>query len=428
MIGGQPFKRRHHLPVKQGEAPKPTLAVWEITLACDHRCLHCGPRAGIGRDDELDTEECLSVVAELAELGVGEVVLIGGEAYLRSDFLDVIAACREKGMAVTMTTGGFGLHAQRCIDARAAGLTGISVSIDGMEETHDLVRNKRGSWKRAFEALANARDAGIRIAANTQINGRSIHELDALFEKLAEAGVWAWQVQITMAHGNAADNPELMVQPHTLPEMFEGLRRIVVRSRELGIQIWPANNIGYFGPYEQELRFHQRAGSHFKGCKAGQTTIGIESNGQIKSCPSLGGPTNLGGSWREHGLRALWERSPEIAYTRHRTVDDLWGYCRDCYYADVCRAGCTATSEPLLGRPGNNPYCIHRALDLRDKGLRERVEHVRDAPDIPFGTGLFRIVREPIDESIRAKTGPVAIEGPRSSRLDAMYGPGEAID
>jgi radical SAM protein with 4Fe4S-binding SPASM domain len=158
---------------------------------------------------------------------------------------------------------------------------------------------------------------------------------------------------------------------------------------------------------------------------AGIVTLGIESNGELKSCPSLGGPTNQGGSWRTYGLRTLWEQSAEIRYVRDRTIDDLWGFCRTCYYADVCRAGCTAVSEPLLGRPGNNPYCHHRALELDQMGLRERVERVAEAPDIPFGSGLWQVVRESKDPEVRRVNGPVAIERPRTSRLIHAFGPGE---
>ncbi|MCA9705569.1 MAG: radical SAM protein, partial [Myxococcales bacterium] len=343
-----PAGSRRTLPLAEGEAPRPTLAVWELTLACDHQCLHCGPRAGRARPDELTTDECLRLVAELAELGVGEVVLIGGEAYLRDDFLLVSRACREHGMSVTITTGGWGLTQERCEAAKEAGLRGVSVSIDGLEASHDHVR-KPGSWQRAFTALRNARAAGLPVASNTQINRRSAGELLALLELLAAEGIHAWQIQFTMAHGNAADHPELLVQPHMLVEIYEQIDRVIDRCQELGITLWPANNVGYFGPIEQRLRRHQTGGRYFTGCKAGRRVLGIESNGEIKSCPSLGGPVNQGGSWREHGLRALWERAPEVAYTRHRTVDDLWGYCRECYYAQTCMAGCIATAEPLLG-------------------------------------------------------------------------------
>jgi hypothetical protein len=88
-----------------------------------------------------------------------------------------------------------------------------------------------------------------------------------------------------------------------------------------------------------------------------------------------------------------------MRYTRRRTKQDLWGFCHDCYYSDVCRAGCTWMSDMLLGKPGNNPYCHHRALQLAERGQRERVEKVDDAPGRPFDQGLFRIVVEPLEDS-----------------------------
>ncbi|MCA9648341.1 MAG: radical SAM protein [Myxococcales bacterium] len=420
-------KGRRHLPLAQGQAPTPSLAVWELTLACDHRCLHCGPRAGRPRPDELSTEECLRLVAELAELGVGEVTLIGGEAYLRNDFILVIRAIREHGMTCSMTTGGLNLSRARVEAAAEAGLSAVSVSIDGLREEHDRVRDHAGSWDAAFAALRHAREAGLRIASNTQINRYSRANLLPLLERLAAAGIGAWQLQITMPHGSAADHEELILQPYMYPELFDELARVAQRCIELGVTIWPGNNLGYFGPHEHALRRFQKGGGHWVGCNAGSATVGIESNGMIKSCPSVGGPTNIGGSWREHGLRALWDRAPEISYVRRRTLDELWGFCRECYYAETCMAGCTAATEPLLGRPGNNPFCHHRALEMDRQGLRERIEQVRAAPGLPFDNGLFRVIREPKDPQQRARTGPVHVDEPRVSRLVEEMGPGRPV-
>jgi hypothetical protein len=77
-------------------------------------------------------------------------------------------------------------------------------------------------------------------------------------------------------------------------------------------------------------------------------------------------------------------------------VADLWGFCRDCYYADVCRGGCTWTSHSLLGRPGNNPYCHYRVLQLQQQGVRERVVKRREASPESFGVGEFELVAERI--------------------------------
>ena len=422
-------KSRKYLPSEVETAPRPALAVWEFTLACDHRCLHCGPRAGEARPDELTTEEALQVVAELAELGVGEVVLIGGEAYLRSDFILVVRAVRERGMACSLTTGGLALTPARCQAMVEAGIQSVNVSIDGLRETHDHVRNREGSWDRAFAALANLRAAGCSTAVNTQINQRSRHELLELLELLADAKIRAWQLQITCAHGNAADHAELILQPYMYLDLFDTLADVAARARELGIVLWPGNNLGYFGPHEYALRKHQKQFSgHFTGCNAGRFTISLESNGMVKNCPSLGGAANTGGSWREHGLAEIWKRAPEIAYFRHRTVDDLWGYCHDCYYASTCMAGCTAASEPLLGRPGNNPFCHHRALEMDRMGLRERIELVH-APTSqePFAAGAFRLIREHKDPALRHFFGPVQVDEPRVSRETEPSGPGRPL-
>ena len=63
-----------------GNDYRPAYVVWELTLACDQLCTHCGSRAGDARDGELSTAEALRVVGELRQLRAKEVVLIGGEA------------------------------------------------------------------------------------------------------------------------------------------------------------------------------------------------------------------------------------------------------------------------------------------------------------------------------------------------------------
>ena len=73
-------------------------AVWEITLQCNLACLHCGSRAAHARPDELTTAEALDLVRQLAEAGIEEVALIGGEAYLRRDWLTIAAAIAKSGI------------------------------------------------------------------------------------------------------------------------------------------------------------------------------------------------------------------------------------------------------------------------------------------------------------------------------------------
>jgi len=372
---------------------RPIYAVWEITLRCDLACRHCGSRAGHARSDELSTEECLDLARQMAALDVKEVTLIGGEAYLRDDWTEIVREITRLGMTATMTTGGRGFNAERARAAGAAGLRSASVSLDGLEATHDRLRGVNGSFASALAAMKNLRDAGIPVSTNTQINRLSLPELPELLEVIAAQGAHSWQLQLTVPMGRGADEPAVLLEPYDLLELFPLLGRLKQRSLELGVLIWPGNNVGYFGPYEKVLRGHLPLG-HMASCGAGRAVLGIEADGSIKGCPSLPTTAWTGGNIRDDSLLDIWERSAPLRYTRDRTVDDLWGFCRSCYYAETCMAGCTWTSFVFFGKPGNNPYCHHRALEFERQGKRERLTQVASAPGEPFDYSRFEIVVE----------------------------------
>src|SRR4051812_27367350 len=308
-----------------GEPPR--VAVWELTLECDQSCCHCGSRAGRARTDELSTGEALALVDQLAALGVREITLIGGEAYLRPDWVDIAHAIGQAGMVCTMVTGGRGFDALRLEEALAAGVQHIGVSLDGLEATHDAVRGV-GSFRAAIEAARRIAGTGvIGLSVNTQINRLSMPELGGLAGVLDQIGAKAWQVQLTVALGRAADRPDLLLQPYHLLELFPLLYAIKKEKLDpAGIQLFPGNNIGYFGPYEAELRYGGRAGHVWSGCGAGRSSIGIEADGKIKGCPSLPTRDYTGGRIRKQSLETIWQSAPELRQLGSRTIEDLWGF------------------------------------------------------------------------------------------------------
>ncbi|MEA2184279.1 MAG: hypothetical protein QOF69_3464 [Solirubrobacteraceae bacterium] len=391
----------------------PVHVVWELTLACNLKCSHCGSRAGRRRPDELTTAEAIEVVEGLARLGTRELTIIGGEAYLRRDWTEIVAAAAGHGMYVGMQTGARALTENRLRAGIEAGLGGLGVSIDGLAGTHDRLRGVAGSFDHALLTLRRARAAGLRTSANTQIGPQTIAELDELLEHLIDAGIGQWQLQLTVAMGNAVDHPELLLQPHQLLELVPLLAKLYHRARRDGVVLSPGNNIGYFGPYEHLWRSDRGERGHYSGCSAGQTVIGLESDGTVKGCPSLPTVGYAGGNIRDTTLEDIWRTA--AAGGALRPADDLWGFCATCYYADVCRAGCTWTSHSLLGTPGNNPYCHHRVLSLAAEGRRERVVKVDEAGPESFAIGRFELVEETVDGRPLAPrdTPAVAVPAPR---------------
>lgn len=375
----------------------PAYVVWELTLACDHACTHCGSRAGVAREGELSTAQALRVVTQLAALGTREVVLIGGEAYLHPGFLEIVRALRAAGIAPALTTGGRGITLELAAELAAAGLAYASVSIDGLEATHDRMRHLRGSWRAAMTALDRLRAAGVATASNINLNRSNHADLEPLYDELRARGIGAWQVQLTAPLGRAADRPDLLLQPWELRDVVPRVAQLKQRAHADGIVLTPGNNLGYFGPEETALRsISPGDGDHWQGCQAGRFVMGIEAHGAIKGCPSLQ-PGYVGGNLRDRPIAEIWDAAPELAFTRARTVDDLWGFCRTCPFAATCLGGCSFTAHSVLGRPGNNPYCHYRARTLAKQGLRERLVLRTAAPGVPFDHGMFDVIVEPLE-------------------------------
>jgi radical SAM protein with 4Fe4S-binding SPASM domain len=397
-------------------APRPVHAVWEITLACDLKCAHCGSRAGAKRPEELSTAECLEIVADLARLGTREVTLIGGEAYLRRDFAEIIAAITAAGMQCTLQSGGRNLTDARIEAAVNAGLKAAGISIDGMRELHDELRGVKGSFDSALASLARLRAHGVTTSVNTQIGEAVLDQLDDVLDVVIAAGAKNWQLQLTVPMGRAADSPELVLQPHRLTALFPKLADLFERGTRNGVLLQIGNNLGYFGPYEGRLRGNGLTSIHYGGCVAGNGAIGIEADGKVKGCPSLPTDPYTGGNVREIDLTSIWFDTPELTFAREkRTVPT--GFCGSCYYKSVCRGGCTWMSHSLLGKPGDNPFCHHRVLELERQGLRESIRHVAAAPGTAFDHGLFEVDVRTLDG--RPADGPARDLTPRDERAGA---------
>ncbi|MEM8615015.1 MAG: SPASM domain-containing protein, partial [Cyanobacteria bacterium P01_H01_bin.105] len=139
----------------------------------------------------------------------------------------------------------------------------------------------------------------------------------------------------------------------------------------------------------------------WRGCSAGLSTLGIEADGAIKGCPSLPTAAYTGGNIRNRRLHDIVESAEELRFNlgagTAKGTAHLWGFCKTCEFANLCRGGCTWTSHVFFDRRGNNPYCHHRALTQAKDGKRERLSPKRQAQGLPFDNGEFELIEEPID-------------------------------
>jgi radical SAM protein with 4Fe4S-binding SPASM domain len=361
----------------------PRVGVWELTLACNLNCRHCGSRAGKAREDELTLPEARRLCAELAELKCRFMTLSGGEPILRKDWVLIAETLVDAGVTTGMISNGRSWSKDIAKTAKTIGLESVAFSLDGFEASHDYQRRLAGHWKMAISAIDSAISAGLTTSVVTTINNRNLHELEGLRELLAAHGVRRWQVQFATPTGNMAENRGLMMEPKDVLHAVPLIARMCRDDQRP--KVYPGHDVGYFGDPEEHLRDPMAPIPFWTGCSAGCSAIGIESNGNIKGCLSLPSELNgvtsfVEGNIRTSPLKEIWYRKGAFAYNREFTTESLGGFCRTCDYNDICRGGCTWSCFAEKEFVRDNPYCYWRQLHEQraqpDGGNRKSPVHL----------------------------------------------------
>ena len=167
-------------------------AIWELTLACNMRCKHCGSSAGTARVNELSLEEAYKLCKELANEGCDLVTLMGGEPFVREDWKEISWCIRDLGMKLGYVTNG--LLVPKVIEelTKLEPLV-IGVSLDGTKETHDNIRRK-GSFDSVMKALDLLEEAGIQVTIITTLSKANFKELRQI-QEIIQGRKINWQLQ-----------------------------------------------------------------------------------------------------------------------------------------------------------------------------------------------------------------------------------------
>lgn len=345
----------------------PEYCVWELTLRCNMRCIHCGSAAGRPREHELSIGECLPIADELVKLGCRHVTLIGGEVLLVPWWPQLARRLSDAGLVVNIITNG-SMMDDRCVEAiRCAGLSNVCVSIDGLEHAHDHIRHVPGSFVRACRTLARLRDERISTGVVTTLLANNVNDLEALYEVLIDHGVEVWQLQIGTPMGNLTECRGLLLPRDQVSRVTR-----FIRERRDARRLWilAGDDIGYFDENEPYLRNLPGALCSWNGCSAGLRAIGIDSVGNVKGCESLYDPRFIEGNVRTETLTTIWMKEGNFAYNRAFDASMLTGECAGCDRGTRCRGGCRGscyfTAEGLY----ENPYCAYpRRLNCSEHDL-----------------------------------------------------------
>ena len=303
---------------------------FELTLQCNERCFHCGSSCTAARGDELSRDEWIRIIDEVkADFGTSRIQLCitGGEPLLNRDFFDIMGHAHEQGFRWGMTSNATLITPEVAQRLASVGMGTISVSIDGLRDTHDELRGLRGGYDRAMVGIQNLIDVGAfhAIQVTTVVNHGNIGQLDELFAIMDGLDIDSWRVINLEPIGRALLRPDLMLTPDDYRRLFEFIRE--KRRAGYPLEYGCSHYLGL--DYEAEVR------EWYWLCNAGVYTASIMANGDIGACLDIErGPETIQGNIRTERLRDVWERRFELF---RRDLSELNPTCRACEHARFCR-------------------------------------------------------------------------------------------
>ncbi len=326
-------------------------AVWEFTLKCNSKCIHCGSSAGKSRLDELNTEEALTLVKGLRSCGYDGIALMGGEPFLRDDWYDVAQEIKKNKMKLTIVSNGLEIKNQ-IRKLKKLQIDCVSLSLDGgIPKTHDYIRGIRGAYNKVLGSIKTLQKENIPVSVITTVNKINFKELNLIRDLLINKKI-AWQIQIALPIGRFSRNLVISRKQFYGVAMFIALNLKKYSVREL--PLIGAHCFGYFSMILPELGLDP-----WIGCQAGKSVLGIQSNGNIKGCLTLSDDF-IEGNIRTTNISDIINSRFDLKYNQYLHKNNSQDYCYNCEMFKKCKGGCLGTRMAL--NSFDNPYCL-RAIE-----------------------------------------------------------------
>lgn len=313
------LERRREHPLRQ--------LFWECTWRCNLSCRHCGSDCKSSSSlPDMPSQDFLKVIDSLIphiDPHKVNIVITGGEPLVRKDLEYVGKELYKRQFPWGIVTNGLLLTNERFESLRRAGLHNLTISLDGLEETHNWMRNHPYSFQKAYNAIKIATAVkDINFDVVTCVNRKSLCELKEIKELLIDAGVKRWRLFTIFPSGRAAAYPEFELTE----KEFDTLMQFISATRKEG-RIHPSFCCeGFLAGYEREVR------DYFFDCQAGISVGSVLLDGGIGACPSIRADYRQGNIY-EDDFWEVWEHR----YQPYR--DRNWmktGICEDCSFWRHC--------------------------------------------------------------------------------------------
>ncbi|MGJ7919749.1 TIGR04053 family radical SAM/SPASM domain-containing protein [Neobacillus sp. LXY-4] len=382
--GGHPGGHPHGAATQIDYNENPFIVIWEVTRACQLKCVHCRADAQVTPDPrELSHEEGLNLIDQIYDMNNPMLVFTGGDCMMREDLFELADYAVKKGMRVSMVPSATdNVTKEKMIRAKEVGLSRWGFSLDGpTPEIHDQFRGTSGSFDLTVEKIKQLVELGMPLQINTVISRYNYDHLEEMAKLVEELGAIMWYIFLLVPTGRGQE--DACITPAEHEKVFRWLYDL---SKTAPFDIKTTASQHY-----RRVVFQQKAREHVdgvdkheinyedtltkdmaskidglkrapKGVNDGVGFIFVSHIGEVLPSGLL--PIVVG-NVREKSLAEIYRESPVLKELRN---PDLYkGKCGVCEFRHVC-GGSRSRAYGVTGDYlESEPYCVYIPEAMRKK-------------------------------------------------------------
>ena len=292
---------------------KRKLAFIEITNSCNMKCKHCMNWSTEGSEQGFTKEEIIKLLDELNELDTEEIYISGGEPLLYPYIDDVILYANSLGIKVTLATNG--LEIKNHLETIKKGVQLVSMSFDGIGETHDRMRGTPGAFDNCVNMFKLLHDNNVKVRISAMIWKDNLEELEEMISLAKNSGVSKVNLAYLIPEGRIKNNEEILI-PST---KYKSIAEKVTKLREK----YKSDN------FDIELRRIHHLDENSIDCPGGRNLLHINVHGKVSPCSWLAKidkDNEFSDIWPKKSLKECLKKFDNLEKIKEKRKEK-YGYC-----------------------------------------------------------------------------------------------------
>jgi 12,18-didecarboxysiroheme deacetylase len=338
---------------------KRPVVVWNVTKACNLKCIHCYAKADNKRaPDELTTEEGYKLLEDLAQFGSPVILFSGGEPLVRPDILDLIYKAVNLGLRTVISTNGVLIDDSLAKEFKKLGVSYVGISLDGWKEVHDKFRGVKGAFEKVISAVEACKKENLKVGLRFTMSKLNAKEIPKIFDLVEELKIPRICFYHLVYSGRGS---KLIDQDLSHEETRYWVDYIINKTKELHdknlkIEVLTVDNHAD-GPYlylKMKREGHPKAEEVYELLKIN----GGNNSGVGIGCVSWDGFVYADQFWRSYTFGNVRERpfseiwmdtsNPLMAKLKEKKKY-VKGRCAKCKFLDLCAGNFRARAEAVTG-------------------------------------------------------------------------------